>query len=145
MRMTEEQLAARAKKLAAGATKSPKATNRTAQAKKARPRPQHTPGRMNKTEARYQQEVIEPRLRSGEYRSARFEAIKLRLADRTFYTPDFAVVNDATGEIELHEVKGYWEEDARVKIKVAAHQYPEYRFIAIQHQKGQWKTEEFSP
>lgn len=135
---------AQAPRAATGAAKTAKATNRTTQTKKARPRPQHTPGRMNKTEARYLQEVIEPRLKTGEYRSAKFEAVKLRLADRTFYTPDFQVVNDATGEIELHEVKGYWEDDARVKIKVAAHQYPEYRFIAIQHQKGQWKTEEFT-
>ncbi|GGO89088.1 hypothetical protein GCM10011348_46020 [Marinobacterium nitratireducens] len=98
---------------------------------------------MNKTEARYQSEVLEPAVAAGTYRSARFEAVKLRLADRTFYTPDFQVVNDETGEIELHEVKGYWEDDARVKIKVAAAQFPEFRFIAVQHKKGEWIREAF--
>lgn len=150
MRMTEEQLAARAKKLAAsgagkatGAPKPVSTGNRTTQAKKARPRPQHTPGRMNKTEARYLQDVIEPRLKTGEYRSAKFEAVKLRLADRTFYTPDFAVVNDRTGEIELHEVKGGWiEDDAMVKFKTAAAMFPEYRWILVQQKKatGPWET-----
>jgi len=90
-------------------------------------------------------EVLRPLEKAGEYRSVKFESIKLRLAHNTFYTPDFSVVNDATGELELHEVKGYWEEDARVKIKVAAHQYPEYRFLAIQHKSGKWITEEFAP
>lgn len=35
----------------------------------------------------------------------------------------------ATGELEMHEVKGFWEDDARVKIKVAASFYP-FSFIA---------------
>jgi hypothetical protein len=142
-RANEPKQAREAANVTTGATKAPKPSNRTTQAKKARPRPQHTPGRMNKTEARYLQDVIEPRLKTGEYRSAKFEAVKLRLADRTFYTPDFAVVNDATGEIELHEVKGGWiEDDAMVKFKTAAAMFPEYRWKLVQQKKttGPWET-----
>lgn len=40
------------------------------------------------------------------------------MADKTFYSPDFIV--PALDCIEVHEVKGHWEDDARVKIKVAA-------------------------
>lgn len=61
-------------------------------------------GQMNKTESAYCQH-LEQRKRAGEIAWYRFEGIKLRLADNTFYTPDFAVML-ATGEMELHEVKG---------------------------------------
>ena len=75
----------------------------------------------------------------------RFEGIKLRLADNTFYTPDFAVMR-ADGQLECHEVKGFWQDDARVKIKVAADQYP-FRFIAVtvrdKKDGGGWNVEEF--
>lgn len=78
-------------------------------------------GQMNKTESAYCQH-LELRKRAGEITWYRFEGIKLRLADNTFYTPDFAVML-VTGEMELHEVKGFWTDDARVKTKVAADQY----------------------
>ena len=77
-------------------------------------------GQMNKTESEYCQ-LLELRKRAGEIDWYRFEGIKLRLADNTFYTPDFAVML-STGEMEMHEVKGFWTDDARVKIKVAAEQ-----------------------
>lgn len=74
-----------------------------------------------------------------------FEAIKLRLADNTFYTPDFAVMA-ADGVIELHEVKGFWTDDARVKIKVAAALFP-FRFKAFKARSkkagGGWEVEAF--
>lgn len=66
---------------------------------------------------------------AGEILWHRFEDIKLRLANNTFYTPDFDVLA-ADGVMELHEVKGFWQDDARVKIKIAADQYP-FRFIAV--------------
>jgi len=79
----------------------------------------YTPGRMNGTESRYESEVLTPRKLGGEIVAYWFEAFKFRLADNTFYTPDFFVVM-ADMTIEFHEVKGHWEDDARVKIKVAA-------------------------
>ena len=48
----------------------------------------------------------------------------------------------ADGTLEVHEVKGHWVDDARVKIKVAADMYP-FRFIAIKAAGGNWQTEEF--
>ncbi len=95
---------------------------------------------MNKTEAAYAGE-LELRQRAGEIVWYRFEAIKLRLAGKTFYTPDFVVIM-ANGEVQFHEVKGFWRDDARVKIKVAAEQFP-FRFIAIRKTKGGWETEYF--
>jgi hypothetical protein len=50
------------------------------------------------------------------------------------------MLTDAT--IEIHEVKGHWEDDARVKIKVAASLYP-LRFVGITREKGAWQREEF--
>ncbi|WAH51930.1 DUF1064 domain-containing protein [Pseudescherichia vulneris] len=101
-------------------------------------------GQMNKTEAEYAAS-LESMKHAGLIAWYRFEGIKLRLADNTFYTPDFAVMR-ATGEMELHEVKGFWTDDARVKTKVAADQYP-FRIIGVTRQTkkagGGWKVEEF--
>jgi hypothetical protein len=80
-----------------------------------------------------------------------FESIKLRLADNTFYTCDFAVLRN-DGFIELHEVKPatkrdgretYWcEEDAKQKVKVVAELYPFIVCIVYPTSAG-WKREEF--
>lgn len=98
-------------------------------------------GSMNKTEIAYGQH-LELRKQAGEVAWYKFEGIKLRLADNTFYSPDFAVMLTG-GELECHEVKGYWEDDARVKIKVAADMYP-FRFLGIKKSKTGWDIEDFS-
>jgi len=99
---------------------------------------------MNKTEAAYAQ-MLEQRRAAGEVAWFKFEGIKLRLADNTFYTPDFFVMM-ADGALEAHEIKGYWVDDARAKIKIAADLYP-MRFIAIKAKPkkdgGGWAVEEF--
>ena len=101
-------------------------------------------GAMNKTEAAYDQHLALLQ-HAGQILWRRFEGLKLRLADNTFYTPDFAVMA-ADGVIECHEVKGYWQDDARAKIKIAADQYP-FRFIAIKartkKEGGGWEVEAF--
>jgi hypothetical protein len=74
----------------------------------------------------------------------RYEAIKLRLAKRTWFTPDFMVML-MDGSVEFHEVKGFWEDDARVKMKVATETFPEFRFLAVTRKKGEWKHEDFEP
>lgn len=107
----------------------------------ARVRPK--PGVMNKTEQAYA-DRLEALRAARQIQSWKFEAVKLRLADKTFYSPDFLVV-DADGYVELHEVKGFWEDDARVKVKVAAEQFP-FRFLAVKKvskAKGEWEFEEF--
>lgn len=85
-------------------------------------------GQMNKTEARYAAH-LEAEKHAGRVFWYHFEGVKLRLADNTFYTCDFAVLA-ADGHLEMHEVKGFWADDARVKIKVAASLYP-FRFMAV--------------
>jgi hypothetical protein len=99
---------------------------------------------MNKLEAEYAQ-VLEMRLRAGEILWYGYERIKLRLADRTYYTPDFSVLLPGR-LLEFHETKGFWRDDARVKIKVAAEQYP-WRFIALSKRRkrdgGGWHSEVF--
>lgn len=101
-------------------------------------------GSMNDTEAAYGRH-LELRKAAGEVLWYAFEGIKFRLADSTFYTPDFSVML-ANNEIEIHEVKGFWQDDARVKIKVAAEMYP-FKFIAVMPRSkrdgGGWKTEVF--
>lgn len=102
------------------------------------------PGTMNKTEAAYAAHLDEQKA-AGLILWWKFEALKLRLADNTFYTPDFAVLA-RSGVMEVHEVKGRWEDDARVKIKVAAELYP-FRFIAVYARPkkagGGWDAEVF--
>ncbi len=86
-------------------------------------------GEMNKQEVAYDQHLWQ-RFFAKEILWHKFEAIKLRLADNTFFTCDFAVLT-ADLALELLEVKGgFWKDDARVKIKVAASMYP-FRFIAV--------------
>lgn len=99
---------------------------------------------MNKTEAEYDLELRE-QLHNGTILWYRFEGIKLKLADLTTYTPDFLVMN-SQGLMECQEVKGFWQDDAKVKIKVAAEQFP-FIFLAVHKRSkkegGGWRFEEF--
>ncbi len=101
-------------------------------------------GKMNRTEAAYAAQLETLRM-AGEVAWWRFEGVKLRLADSTFYSPDFAVMLTG-GIMEMHEVKGFWRDDARAKIKIAAEQYP-FRFISVtarsKRDGGGWNIEEF--
>ena len=104
---------------------------------------------MNRVEQKYA-EHLEKRRMVGEIRWWAYECWKFRLADDTFYTPDFIVVTNDL-QLEAHEVKAYWQsagkvgwtDDARVKIKVAAEQHP-VRFMAVSLMPDQnWAVEEF--
>lgn len=103
-------------------------------------RARHIPGVMNRTEACYARERLAILELDGKIQGWLFEPMKLRLGDKCFYTPDFMVVN-AEGEIEFHEVKGHWEDDARVKIKAAASRFPWFLFIAIKVCKAGFEFE----
>ena len=93
-------------------------------------------GQMNKTEALYA-DHLELRKRDGDVVWWKFEGIKLRLADNTFLTPDFSVML-RTGIMQLHDVKGFMMDDANVKLKVAADQYP-FQFFVVRKSKIGWK------
>jgi hypothetical protein len=94
---------------------------------------------MNKTERRYANH-LDMLKRQGVVLWWAFEAVKLKLAPNTHYTPDFLVLRP--GGFEFHEVKGFWRDDARVKIKVAAVMFP-IPFLAVRWAKG-WQYEVFS-
>lgn len=98
-------------------------------------------GEMNGWERRYAKR-LEEQLAAGDIQAFAFEALKLRLAKKTFFDTDFLVVAH-DGTIEIHEVKGHWEDDARVKFKVAAEMFP-FRFFAVRPGVGPdgWVREE---
>lgn len=101
--------------------------------------PQRKAGEMNGLERRYA-DRLEEALRAGRIARWDFEPEKFRLADRTYYTPDFRVVYP-DGLVEFVETKGFWQDDARVKIKVVAELHP-YTFKAVQWSKKAGWTEE---
>lgn len=114
-------------------------------------RPRHEAGKMNKLEAKYAAH-LELRKMTNEISDWRFEPMKLRLAPSTFFDIDFLVRFDFLLEdggevafVELHELKGHWEDDARVKMKVAATMFPWWTFRGVQWDKTakDWKFEEF--
>lgn len=108
-------------------------------------------GTMNKVEKAYA-EHLQQRVYVGEVLAWGYEAVKLRLADNTFYTPDFWVL-PTTLELTLVDTKGYkkkpngepgyWaEEDAKAKLKVAAEMFP-FRFVVAYKVPGVgWVEEE---
>lgn len=103
-------------------------------------------GTMNKGEARYADHLEQSR-KAGVILWWRFEAAKIRLADNTFLTPDFMVLL-LDGSMEFHDIKGrkgdgYWcEEDAKIKLKVAAETFPAKFKIVWPDKSGVWQHEE---
>ncbi len=75
-----------------------------------------------------------------------YEAMTFKLADDTRYTPDFMVI-ESDGTVVFHETKGFWRDDAYVKIKVAAELFP-FRFVSYQRvpkkEGGGWKSRVFT-
>jgi len=99
----------------------------------------------SKLERRYA-DHLRARQAAGEIRGWRHESLKFRLADKTWYTPDFQVIN-ADWSITMIEVKGEkWMDDARVKTKVAAELFPEFHWAAVTWNRLQncWDREEFA-
>ena len=97
-------------------------------------------GEMNLTEQRYEDEVLTPGMIVGDVLWYAFEGIKLRLADNTFLTVDFAVL-PRSGRLTMVDVKGaaaIVQEDARVKMRVAADRYPFAFQLAFPEKGGGW-------
>lgn len=114
----------------------------------------HVPGTMNKTEQAYR-DFLMARVAAGTVYEFAFEAVTLKLAPDTRFTPDFLVVGP-DGAIELHEVKAGMrsgkaiiEDDAKVKIKVAAAKFPYLTFRlcvrAAACNGGNWDITEIEP
>lgn len=99
------------------------------------------PGTMNRLEAAYA-DLLTERLHAGEIVWFRYEGITLKLGQDCRFTPDFAVML-ADDTIELHETKGFMQDDALVKLKTAAELFP-FRLVlvtkAAKKDGGQWQT-----
>jgi len=102
-----------------------------------RGRTRKPPGKMNKLEEKYSHKLAN----DPDVIWFKYEGITLKLASDTRYTPDFVVMKKDFS-IEFHETKGFWEDKAKIKIKVAADLFP-FKFIAIKDVKNQWMVEEF--
>ena len=107
------------------------------------------PSTMNKTERKYSLH-LETEKRAGRIHDYKYEAVKLRLADATFLTMDFFVM-DCDGFVEFHDTKALWKstgkphvnEDAQIKMKVAAQHYPGFKFMIVWEEGGVWKRREY--
>lgn len=69
----------------------------------------------------------------GEIKSWEFEVDEFKFPVKrgnVRYLPDFKILNN-DGSIEYHEVKGYMDDDSRVKLKRMAIYYPESKIVVI--------------
>lgn len=94
-------------------------------------------GTMNATEADFERTFLQRKPHG-------YEAITLKLADDCRYTPDFWSL-DEDDVLAFDEVKGFWRDDAKVKIRMAANKFPQFRFRAWTYRKGVWARERFGP
>lgn len=95
---------------------------------------------MNKTETAYAQR-LDFLAKADDIAFWGFEAITLKLADGARYTPDFLV--QTLNDLELHEVKGFFREAAKVRWKVAKGIYGGmFKFVLVRRIKGRWVFEE---
>lgn len=108
----------------------------------ANPRIGHRAGEMNRLEAKYA-EHLEALKQAGEIISWRFEEQKFRLADKTWYTPDFQIMLP-DGSIQYHETKGFMQDDANVKLKAVADKFREYGWVLVtwDSKSKNWKFQE---
>lgn len=106
---------------------------------KAAIQPSTNEAKLNKTERAYL-----AYLRFENHPFIGIQNITLKLADDTRYTPDFILITSDT-KLQAHEVKGFWRDDAKVKIKVAARQFPFVEFIVVMKSKSGWTFESVKP
>lgn len=84
-------------------------------------------GEMNGLEKEYDNH-LKTRLMAGDILWYKFEGVRFVIAPGCSYTPDFFVMR-SNGVLEVHECKGFWTDDAKVKTKVAASMFPFEFFI----------------
>jgi len=94
---------------------------------------------LNKLETDFWKEFLEFR-----YPKARAQALRFKLGNGIHYKPDF--VDLSVQPVKAWEVKGpHAFRGGFENLKVAAHQYPEVRWILVWQQDGEWKQQEVLP
>lgn len=93
---------------------------------------------MNKTEELFAAE-LDALQRAGVIVEWKFESIKLRLARKTFYTPDF-FIRYTDGRLAFTEIKGFMRDDAAIKYKLAREAYSWAEWRMLRRVKGTWQA-----
>ena len=96
--------------------------------------------KMNKTE-RARAIDLEAMKRAGLIVAWWYEKWTFKLADDLRYTPDF-VIQKPNGALEVEEVKGFWRDDARAKVRIFVELYP-FPVRAYTKAKHGWDVETF--
>jgi hypothetical protein len=98
-------------------------------------KPAHVTGKMNGTEKRFRDEIIRDKPHA-------FERAKFRLADNTWYTPDFMVIED--NGITFYEIKGgFVRSTGMAKWKIAADLNPWFTWKWAQYKDGKWTIDTY--
>lgn len=109
------------------------------------------PRGMSKTERAYQ-DHLQILKAAGEVVAYAYEPLRLILAPRMTYLPDFAVLRAANARVQFVEVKprrsddtAFWHESSRIKVKTAAQIHGVlFEFVAVwPTSRGGWKEERF--
>ena len=97
-------------------------------------------GSMNGLESRYAKH-LDWQIREGQIAAYWFEQFKVRLADLTWYTPDF-LVQMPDGTLEWRETKGWMRDDANIKVKVTSELYWQFPIRVVQEKRGVFTVRE---
>lgn len=101
-------------------------------------------GKMNGTETAYAQR-LDALKHDGTIIDWKFHVLRVRLADNTYYEPDFIVMT-AERELQIHETKGTFTTPlGQAKVKMCAEVLPWFRVFKCSKQKdGSWVIQEFN-
>ena len=80
----------------------------------------------------------------GKFAKIRVQSITLKIGHDTRYTADFQTTGH-DGVVTFWEVKGFYRDDARVKMQVVARQFSEFKFMLVYKKGKGWITEEVKP
>lgn len=99
-------------------------------------------GRVSKTQARYAA-LLDQLVAAGQLAWVLHDRVSFALdahpsGRRVHYRPD-AVVGRLDGTVELHEVKGHMEEDARVKLRWCASVLPQFALRVVRFERGHFR------
>lgn len=99
-------------------------------------------GELNKTERAFAA-YLQERQAAGAILWWKAHPFNVRLAESTFYRPDFLVLNAAM-ELVIYEVKGsYTSDKGQMKIKLCVEALPVFKMVKASRKNGIWNFEEF--